>query len=103
MRFGFAAVELSTPERLVYRYRLEGHDRDWISGPYPQATYTRLPPGEYRFRVQAALDPQSFGANEAAVGVVVRPAWHETWLFRFATLLLASGALAAAIVAARWR
>ncbi len=98
VRFGFSAVELSTPERLIYRYQLEGHDRDWITGPYPQATYTRLPPGEYRFRVQAALDPDGFGPSEATVDVRVRPAWYETWLFRLAAVLMATGALAATVV-----
>ena len=53
--FVFSALDYSAPEKNQYRYRLEGFDRDWIhKAQFRQATYTNLPPGSYRFVVQAA-------------------------------------------------
>jgi ligand-binding sensor domain-containing protein len=49
---GFAALSLSVPERVRFRYKLEGYDTDW-NGPVEtrSATYTNLAPRRYRFRV----------------------------------------------------
>lgn len=52
--FGYAAPALATPERIRYRYRLDGYDRGWQdAGAETEASYTGLPPGDYRFVVQA--------------------------------------------------
>ena len=52
---GYAGLSLAVPERVRYRYRLDGFDSDW-NAPVTerQAVYTNLSPGEYRFRVTAS-------------------------------------------------
>jgi len=48
------AITFISPEKVRYRYWLEGYDPGWNeAGARREANYTNLPPGEYRFRVQA--------------------------------------------------
>ena len=47
----YTALSLGAPEKVAFRYRLEGRDEDWSeAGNRRQAFYTDLPPGSYRFR-----------------------------------------------------
>ncbi len=52
LEIAYAAIELAYPERIQFRYKLEGFDRDWqLAGARRVAYYNDLPPGDYRFRV----------------------------------------------------
>ena len=54
VEFDFAAPDFAAPERLRFRYKLNGFDRNWVeSGSRTQAFYTRLPPGRYELLVEA--------------------------------------------------
>jgi len=54
LQIGYTALSLSVPEKVRFRYRLEGVDKDWQdAGTRREAFYTRLDPGEYHFRVIA--------------------------------------------------
>src|SRR5439155_4003389 len=54
LEFRYTALSFSTPERVRFRYKLEGFDADWIdAGPRRTAYYTNIPPGAYHFRVTA--------------------------------------------------
>src|SRR5262249_26515083 len=51
----YTALSLVAPEKMLFRYRLEGRDSDWQeAGNRRQAFYTDLAPGDYRFRVIAS-------------------------------------------------
>jgi len=66
LEFRYAGINLTTPEKVHYQYRLEGFDREWIdAGTRRMATYTNLKPGSYRFQVRAASDdgPWSTGTT----------------------------------------
>ncbi|MEM7585795.1 MAG: two-component regulator propeller domain-containing protein [Acidobacteriota bacterium] len=53
----YAAISLRDPERLRFRYRLRGFDSTWRdAGTRRDAFYTNLPPGSYRFQIQAGSD-----------------------------------------------
>ncbi|MFZ1988750.1 MAG: triple tyrosine motif-containing protein, partial [Alphaproteobacteria bacterium] len=55
VEISYTALSLSIPERVRFRYKLDGVDEDWVDpGNRRQAFYTRLGPGQYRFRVVAA-------------------------------------------------
>ena len=66
----YTALSLVLPEKVRFRYKLEGWDRDWQDiGSRRQAFYPNLPPRHYRFRVVAS--------NNSGV-------WNETersWIF----------------------
>jgi signal transduction histidine kinase/ligand-binding sensor domain-containing protein/DNA-binding response OmpR family regulator len=78
----YAALSFTSPRRLRFRYRLEGFDRNWIEvGARRVAYYTRIPPGGYTFRVQAARPDQSWDEQEATFNVEVRPHFYQAWWF----------------------
>lgn len=87
----YAGLSLSVPERVRFRYRLDGFDRDW-SDPVAerQAVYTNLAPGPYRFRVMASNSDGAWNGAEATVPFEVVPlVWQTAW-FRLSVLALAA-------------
>src|SRR5262249_26738669 len=55
LQIDYTALSFVAPEKVRFRYTLEGLDRDWQDvGNRRQAFYTNLPPGSYRFRVRAS-------------------------------------------------
>jgi signal transduction histidine kinase/ligand-binding sensor domain-containing protein len=93
----FTGLSLSVPERVRFRYRLDGFDRDW-SAPVStrQAVYTNLDPGPYRFRVIASNSDGTWNSAEASLPFTIAAAWWETISFRGAVLILGAAAAWAA-------
>jgi signal transduction histidine kinase len=85
----FTGLSLSVPERIMFRYRLDGFDRDW-SEPVSarQAVYTNLGPGMYRFRVIASNSDGAWNGSEAALRFSIEPAFWQTMGFRASIILL---------------
>ncbi len=94
LRLEFAAFDLSGPQQLNYRYRLDGYDADWLVVDASQrvAAYTGLPPGSYTLHIQGSNRSGQWSQNTLAIPVTVTPAFHQTVWFRVAMWLL--GALA---------
>jgi streptogramin lyase len=90
----FLGIQFDPDREVRYRHRLEGFDEQWVeTGMRRFARYTNLPPGSYRFRVQASLDGDFEAATESAAPVVFAAAVHETFWFRGGLLLLLAAAL----------
>jgi ligand-binding sensor domain-containing protein/signal transduction histidine kinase len=87
--FTYTGLNLATPERVRFRYFLEGFDRDW-SGPVAtrEAVYTNLGAHSYRFRVLASNSEGLWSESEAAVRFEVAPTVWQTWWFRTGTVAL---------------
>jgi hypothetical protein len=86
----YAGIALTAPERVAFRYRLEGFDRAWVdAGRARLAQFTGLPPGRYRFAVEARRGSGRWSQRSESVLLDVRPAFHQTRAF-FA-LVVASG------------
>ncbi|MCB0643538.1 MAG: hypothetical protein KDC44_17950, partial [Phaeodactylibacter sp.] len=51
LEFEYQGLWYTDPEKVKYRYRLIGYDRDWIETKDHQVTYSKLPPGTYRFEL----------------------------------------------------
>ena len=78
---GYAGLSLAVPERVRFRYRLDGFDRDW-SDPVVerQAVYTNLAPGPYRFRVIASNSDGLWNGTEATLSFEIQPlVWQTAW------------------------
>jgi signal transduction histidine kinase/ligand-binding sensor domain-containing protein len=77
----YTALSLVAPEKNQFRYKLEGHDRDWQNvGNRRQAYYTDLPPGKYRFRVIASNNSGVWNNEGATLDFSIAPAyWQTTW------------------------
>jgi signal transduction histidine kinase len=69
-----------------FRFRLEGHETDWIdAGNSRVARYSRLPPGDYTFRVTAANEDGVWNQTGATLAVTVLPPFWRTWWFTTAS------------------
>ncbi len=91
LRIDYGAASLSLPERLQFRYRLQGVDRDWRqAGDRRQAFYTNLDPGAYRFEVSAANADSAWGAA-GELRFSIAPAYYQTpWFYALCGLAGAS-------------
>ncbi|MBS0661146.1 MAG: GAF domain-containing protein [Verrucomicrobia bacterium] len=102
LTLSYTAPSLTQPERVRFRFRLAGFESDW-RGPTAEreVTYTRLPPGNYRFEVQAThgLGAEAWG-ERTSWAFRIRPAVHQTGWFQASAIL---GALALVAAAVRWR
>ncbi|MBP9155281.1 MAG: PAS domain-containing protein, partial [Xanthomonadales bacterium] len=72
----FTAPGFGTSEVPRFAFKLDGYDRDWIIAGDNQrgATYTRLPAGDFIFRVRTLDDTGARGAAEASTRIVVAAA-----------------------------
>lgn len=83
LQFDYTALSLSLPERVRFRYMLEGIDNDWQSASTRrQAFYTNLQPGRYRFRVTACNNDGVWNDRGTYLDFVIDPAFYQTWWFR---------------------
>ncbi|HWW59883.1 MAG TPA: two-component regulator propeller domain-containing protein, partial [Thermoanaerobaculia bacterium] len=90
----YTALSLRAPEAVTFRYMLEGYDRGWVdAGSNRVATYTKLAPGHYTFRVSAANEDGVRSTSEARLALTVVPSWFETWWARLVGLVLLAAAL----------
>ena len=82
----YAGLGFRAPDKMRYRYRLEGFDTAWLdAGNRPEAVYTNLPPGRYRFRVQAMSLPLEWdnperGGEASVEFVIAAPYWQRPWV-----------------------
>lgn len=81
--FTYTGLSLANPERVRFRYFLEGFDRSW-SDPVAsrEAVYTNLGTGSYHFRVAASNSEGLWNDSAAVVGFDVEPTVPQTWWFR---------------------
>ena len=81
--FSFVGISLAMPERVKFRYRLDGFDYEWSNPISPrEAIYTNLGPGSYRFHVMASNSDGSWNGIEDELGFEITPAFWQTWWFR---------------------
>ena len=79
----FTGVSFTSPDRVRFKYQLEGLDQDWIDyGANRRVTYSFLPPGKYTFRVNACNSDGLWSENGDAVAINVLPHFWQTWWFR---------------------
>jgi len=97
LKIDYSALSLVTPERVLFRYKLEGHDSDWQEvGNRRQAFYNNLPPSNYRFRVSACNNNGIWNEAGTFLDFSVAPAYYQTNWFRLlcvAAFLALLGAL----------
>ncbi|MGA9672340.1 MAG: two-component regulator propeller domain-containing protein [Terracidiphilus sp.] len=83
LQIDYTALSLSVPEKVHFRYRLEGVDKDWQDAGTRRATfYTRLDPGHYHFQVIACNNDGVWNEVGAHLDFSIAPAWYQTIWFR---------------------
>jgi signal transduction histidine kinase/ligand-binding sensor domain-containing protein len=82
LQIEYTALSLVAPEKMQFRYKLEGWDRHWQDvGNRRQAFYANLPPRHYRFRVIASNNSGVWNDTGATLDFTVAPAYYQTAWF----------------------
>ena len=78
----FTALSFTAPERVRFKYQLEGLDPGWVeAGTRRRVTYPFLPPGNYTFRVTACNNDGLWSETGDALAIEVQPYFWQTWWF----------------------
>lgn len=97
VQIAYTATSLTSPERMRFRFRLDGVDDTWReAGARREAFYTNLRPGQYRFRVIAANNDGVWNTRGATLRFRIAPRFVQTpafWLLCALALILALSAL----------
>jgi signal transduction histidine kinase/ligand-binding sensor domain-containing protein len=95
LQIDYTAISLTVPERVRFRYQLEGQDNEWQdAGTRREAFYTNLGPGSYQFRVIACNNDGVWNYTGASVSFSIAPSYYQTGWFR--------AAVAVAVLALFW-
>ncbi|MGM0588503.1 MAG: ligand-binding sensor domain-containing protein [Bacteroidota bacterium] len=79
----YTALNFQSPEKVKFRYKLEGLNENWFEvGTRRSALFTKIPPGEYAFKVTANSNNGTWNPEVASFGVSVKPPfWMTTWFY----------------------
>lgn len=94
IRIRYAALDFVAPEYNQYAFQITGVDKDWnYVGNRRFATYTKLPPGKYKFRVIGSNNDEQWNEKGATLTIIIKsPYWSKAWF-----IVLCAGLLLAAI------
>jgi len=89
LSFDFAALEFNMPEKIKYRYILEGLDNKWIeAGTKNTASYTNIPPGAYTLKIEATNTAGQWSNKIKSLRIIISPPLWKTWWFTGCWLVL---------------
>jgi ligand-binding sensor domain-containing protein/signal transduction histidine kinase len=89
--FYYTALSFVAPDKVRFKYKLEGFDPDWIDGGTQRAAfYTNLRPGNYSFRVIASNNDGVWNQQGATFQLYLKPHFYQTyWFYGLLVLALA--------------
>jgi signal transduction histidine kinase len=83
LEIDYTALSFMAPQKVRFRYKLEGHDTEWQEpGARRQAFYSDLRPRKYKFRVIACNNDGVWNEEGATLAFSVVPTWYQTIWFR---------------------
>ncbi len=78
----YTGLSFDAPERVRFRYRLEGLDSGWVeAGTRRDAFYSFVPPGDYHFQVIACNGDGVWNQNGASLALRALPHFWQAWWF----------------------
>ena len=78
----YTGLSLAAPEKVRFRYKLEGQDPDWKEVVNKrEVQYSNLTPRNYRFRVMACNNSGVWNEEGEALDFIIPPAWYQTSWF----------------------
>lgn len=88
LEIDYTAIHFTKPKKVQFRYRMQGLNDNWINaGSRRKAVFTKIPPGEYTFKVIAANNDGIWNDEGASLAItVIPPFWQTSW---FIGLLMA--------------
>jgi ligand-binding sensor domain-containing protein/signal transduction histidine kinase len=100
LAFQYNSQNLANPAQTEFRYKLEGYDGDWTVTRSRTAHYRKLPPGHYRFLVDARNAGSAWNDQVAGLPVYQRPYFYQAWWFYS---LLCVAVIAGTVRLFRWK
>lgn len=90
LTFSFIGISFTSPEKVKYRWRLDGFDKEWSPESFTtEVTYSNLPPGKYSFQVLASNNDGIWNKVPAQYEFeILKPFWLTTWFFLSCAVLL---------------
>jgi len=90
LEFQYTALSYLIPGRVLFKYRLEGYDKQWQAvGTRRTAYYTGIPPGRYRFRVSACNNDGVWNEQGTSLRFYLQPFFYQTtWFYIFSALVV---------------
>jgi ligand-binding sensor domain-containing protein len=78
----YTGLSFLAPEKMRFKYKLEGYDKDWVDvGNRRVAYYTNIPPREYRFHVMGCNNDGVWNEGGAELAITLAPHFHQTYWF----------------------
>src|SRR5690606_31170884 len=86
--FEYVGVSLTNPEEVIYQYKLDGLDDNWLpTTTDPKAVYTAIPPGDYTFMLKAKNADGVWTEQPLTFSFSITPPWWQTTWFYVATVI----------------
>ena len=88
LTLGYTALTFAAPEKVRFRFKLEGQDKDWREVVNDRKVqYSNLPAKHYRFRVLACNNSGLWNEQGATLEFIIPPAWYQTQWFLAASIM----------------
>jgi len=88
----FRFLDYSESDNVVYEYKMSNIDTAWVRiADRNYASYTQMKPGNYKFKVRAILNNQTY--DEKQMNININPSWYNSWWFYLLTTILLSSAI----------
>lgn len=101
LTFDFQGINFNNPEAVLYKWKLEGFDRDWSPvSRQNTVTYSNLPDGEYLFKVLACNEDGVWNQQSSTVKISITPPFWKLWWVITLFCVLVSSII---ILLFRWR
>ncbi|HPC62174.1 MAG TPA: two-component regulator propeller domain-containing protein [Verrucomicrobiota bacterium] len=93
LEFQFTALSFTAPDKVRFRWRLEGLETDWVHGgaEVRRAVYNPVLPGHYKFRVQACNNDGVWNETGAELALSIPQFfWKTPWFLTLCGLCSAA-------------
>ncbi|UCH93857.1 MAG: GHKL domain-containing protein [Candidatus Aminicenantes bacterium] len=87
IKFDFVGLSYTSPEDVVYKYRLQGTDSEWFETKDRYISYPSLTQGKYTFKVKAINNDGIESVNPAEIRFRILPPFWQTLWFRLVSIL----------------
>ena len=89
--FHYTGLSFFAAEKVHFKYKLEGYDRDWVdAGNRREAYYSNIPPGKYVFRVMAVNSDGIWNEQGDSFTLDLTPHFYQTYWFLGLCLVVAA-------------
>ena len=90
----FASLNYTSPEKKKYAYMLEHFDNSWNEmGKERKATYTKLDPGQYVFKVRGMTNEGKWSSSVTQLRLTIIPPFWLTWWFKLLVITVVTAGI----------